>query len=67
MQVDRLAFWNEEFAGISGFELSYSTDNSVFTSLGNFTVTNNPGAKGPAGAAQPAHSSCVSAVSACIR
>jgi hypothetical protein len=53
MRVDRLAFWNEEFAGISSFDLSYSTDNLTFASLGNFTVTNNPGAAGTAGATQP--------------
>ncbi|MCG6858265.1 MAG: VPLPA-CTERM sorting domain-containing protein [Salaquimonas sp.] len=53
MQVDRLAFWNEEFAGISGFEMSYSTDNVTFTDIGHFTTTNNPGATGTAGATQP--------------
>lgn len=42
MQIDRVALWNEEFAGIGLLNLLTSTNGSTFTSLGNFVPTDNP-------------------------
>ena len=42
ISIDRLALWNEESSGIGLLNLLYSTNGAAFTSLGNFTPTDNP-------------------------
>jgi len=47
--VEKIAFWNEEFAGIGSFDLRVSSDDATYTPAGTFSPTNNPGATGSAG------------------
>lgn len=40
--VTQFALWNEEFSGFGIADVSYSTDNVIFSSLGSLSPINNP-------------------------